>query len=392
MKLKVFSRARSRPGFTLVELLVVIAIIGILIALLLPAVQAARRAAQRMKCSNNLRQLALACHNYVDTWGTLPWNFDTGHTDPNGTPPNSVARGPNNQPIYVDMPFSWLVAALPYMEEQAIYDKIDFITTFGNESNNGLPLEDQPLFNPNLPADDPRQGKNNNLYNRTIVIKTFLCPANSQPAVNGSQNRGYGEGNNYGQHPAARTDYCGNMGHTWGGWRDCGAIPDFVDPAVPTTNVFVRGSFGTPWGGADEWDSDQPRMNGLFWYRGSATLDECIDGTTNTLMIVEDYHWRGSSDLNVQWNYSVQPDSAWMSPLAAICNIRRPINDKNPLHSQGGSGWDVRCHGWSSNHAAGAHGAMADASVQFYSQNIDHYVRYALATRAGGEAVKGLTK
>jgi len=90
---------RKRHGFTLVELLVVIAIIGILIALLLPAVQAAREAARRSQCTNNLKQIALAVHNYHDTYKVFPiGNWTTAY----GT---------------------WLVSLLPFIEQQALADR-----------------------------------------------------------------------------------------------------------------------------------------------------------------------------------------------------------------------------------------------------------------------------
>lgn len=101
------SRNLERRGFTLVELLVVIAIIGILVALLLPAVQAAREAARRMQCSNNLKQMGLACHNYMDTYS--------------GDFPPGAYYQPTKKGSH-----SFAVAMLPYLEQRALYDRYDF--------------------------------------------------------------------------------------------------------------------------------------------------------------------------------------------------------------------------------------------------------------------------
>src|SRR5262245_24366658 len=100
-----------RRPFTLGELLVVIAIIGVLVALLLPAVQAAREAARRMSCSSNLRQLALAMHNYHDTHKTLP--YTTAFWGLDGVPNSN--RG-----------WTWNSFILPYIQQQAAYNQIDF--------------------------------------------------------------------------------------------------------------------------------------------------------------------------------------------------------------------------------------------------------------------------
>lgn len=109
-------RSRS-SGFTLVELLVVIAIIGILIALLLPAVQAAREAARRSQCTNNLKQIGLALHNYHDTSKTFP----PGRMGGDGsTPPNWT--GPYTQ--YNQVGYSGLFCILPFMELQALHDSL----------------------------------------------------------------------------------------------------------------------------------------------------------------------------------------------------------------------------------------------------------------------------
>jgi len=111
----------SQPAFTLVELLVVIAIIGVLVALLLPAVQSAREAARRAQCLNHLKQIGLALHNYESTHKILPpsiqfWNGDDSRTSDN-------------------MRANWIIMVLPFMEQQPLYDKFDFNVTISHSNN-----------------------------------------------------------------------------------------------------------------------------------------------------------------------------------------------------------------------------------------------------------------
>src|SRR5262245_30202090 len=101
-----------QPGFTLIELLVVIAIIGVLIALLLPAVQKVREAANRIKCANNLKQLGLACHNFHDSYGFLP--------------PTRIGRVTPTAPNSADKSYmTWAVLILPYLEQDNLYKQFN---------------------------------------------------------------------------------------------------------------------------------------------------------------------------------------------------------------------------------------------------------------------------
>lgn len=117
-----------RRGFTLVELLVAIAVISLLIALLLPAVQAAREAARRMLCKNNLKQLALALHTYHDAHGVFPLNYGQGpYSDENtGT--------------------SWLQQILPFVDQANLYGKIQFGRPLSDPANSGVAQTTVPLF------------------------------------------------------------------------------------------------------------------------------------------------------------------------------------------------------------------------------------------------------
>ncbi len=131
------SRVNGRSGFTLVELLVVIAIIGILVGLLLPAVQAAREAARRMQCTNNMRQIGLAIHNYESAHRRLPAGW--------------LSNGLTGEPGW-----GWAATILPFMEGTNVHNRIDF----------RFPIEDTV-----------------NEQVRTIVIPSYLCPSDIAPEL-----------------------------------------------------------------------------------------------------------------------------------------------------------------------------------------------------------------
>lgn len=342
---------RVLDGFTLVELLVVIAIIGILVAMLLPAVQAAREAARRSSCSNNLKQLGLAIHNYADTYKTMPWNSDSAWTPRTG------------QPQAAWMQFSWIVSALPFMEQQPLYSKIVFNTQY------------------TMDGQIPGGASNVNLALAQSVLEGVQCPSNDQEPVLDGQMTGYDTGRAV---RAARGDYVGNMGHIWGGWKDCGPVPDFPPPAG-APNYFARNSNpGTPWVNGDS-EPEQVNINGVFKYFGSVRLAQIKDGTSNTLAAFEDMHWQGANTSQPIFSKRPTDDSAWFSPLAAVNTVRNPINLQNKAWHFGTG--DRRCHSWSSYHPGGAQAVLCDGSTRFFPETMDHIVRYAVGVRDDGVSV-----
>ena len=318
-------QTNRRIGFTLVELLVVIAIIGILVALLLPAVQAAREAARRMQCSNNFKQAALAMHNYHTANQTLPMGM-AFHSDSATCPgfPSGFYYG-----------WGWHVALLPYIEQQNIYDEIDF-TSGGSH----------------LPGGREAMG---------YVIEMYICPSDS----NGDR------------------------------WTEC--CSSYNIGPNPTDDVRVTCMAGVA-DSHDHYcaayRAGKTDANGVLFNLSSVRIDDIRDGTSNTLLIGEvtggmgSHPSQGTTYLGYTWqNWAVQDTAQGINGPGSIPGGRDDSVD--PIDGDGGNRHDELYDevGFSSYHPGGAFFAFGDGSVHFISENINQVTLESLATRAGGEIV-----
>jgi prepilin-type N-terminal cleavage/methylation domain-containing protein/prepilin-type processing-associated H-X9-DG protein len=317
------ARSRVRPAFTLIELLVVIAIIGILIGLLLPAVQKVRESAARIKCGNNLKQLVLACHNYHDTYNKFPVN-NIYTFDP--TMPN----------------WSWIAHVLPYIEQANLYNQIGLANATPPNINQCLPQIATELTNLYCPSDPVSlQGVQSHVANYDM-----LDPVQGPLTY-------------------AVSNYKGNMGSNWGGGAPgsglwWGTDPQWCnfDPNNTDPNTTYDGCGA---GNGIIWDSNRP-----------TSISMIADGTSGTIMIGEAL---SGQDYMNSWAHS---DNA-IATTSYAPNATQANGQPYPPDQ-----WWNR-YAFTSNHSNGVQFAMADGSVAFITNSVQLTLFRALGTRAVGE-------
>jgi prepilin-type N-terminal cleavage/methylation domain-containing protein/prepilin-type processing-associated H-X9-DG protein len=386
--LEVLVMYRERRAFTLVELLVVIAIIGILIALLLPAVQAAREAARRMQCSNNLKQIGIAEHNYLDRSKT----FTPGLL----VSANLSALAGTGDPSVSGC--SWPVLLLPFMEQTTIGQQWDFRFPAASSDTQ---LAAWGFSTSGTAGEDPWERNARVAQN---VIDAYVCP--SAPDANART--------------VEQTITTGSLlpapvplpGANW----TCTYAPiDYAPVTFIAGSAFQVAAYTSdPAAGAI-----QPKLGALtiVWPDGASALDPSLanyssrlesitDGTSNTLLVAErlggnDIYIKGGkkvADTSVIYSGAVDSGTGnngggWANPMNGWVEFNASTfngtNGATPPDVQGGQ-CAINCcsylgYGFYSMHPGGVNILLADGSTRFLSENTMPHVIGSLITRSCGE-------
>jgi prepilin-type N-terminal cleavage/methylation domain-containing protein/prepilin-type processing-associated H-X9-DG protein len=365
--------SRSHRGFTLVELLVVIAIIGVLVALLLPAVQAAREAARRSQCTNNLKQIVLGCHNFHDTYGTVP-NIVSYTPTGGGGSTGGFGAG-----------WGFLPFLLPYVEQKPLFDTINFnsnvccgslkqvhdaiIPAFSCPSD---PLGKGFLSDRGLPTATCNDGTGTLTFSGTVtngIAPVSATVARTRPS---SYLGSFGDG-------FVLADTVGYSVGVSGKNYGCGGCSEQSGSTVAGPNCPTP---GIGWGGG-------PDHRGIWDYRNSRPpirFAQITDGLSNTIMI--------GHISSIAAGY----DMVWFTNTGSTIGTSLPINfnvapsvQQRAFYCPGCSltGTPWRGRGFQCHHPGGVTVGMCDGSVTFVNQNISQNTFNAMGSRGGGETIQG---
>jgi prepilin-type N-terminal cleavage/methylation domain-containing protein len=333
------SRFKARQGFTLVELLVVIAIIGILVALLLPAVQAAREAARRMQCGNNLKQLGLAMHNYHDTYKVFPM----GVMNP-GINPGSATALPYLATCSVTCRNTpWTLFILPFIEQQPLHDQIDFRLAMGpaQRSGAGPAIHQGALF-------------------ANTSVGVFQCP--SDPLYLDPQQIA---GNaHYGIVNGRRSSYWFPLVQSPGRLEDTTVHWDRDTRVFAATHPVYPGA----------------PVRAMFGINGAARIGDVTDGTSNTMMLAETPFKKNATVYGPYWTAWNYTSGIEFSTSAVAINRKNGcvVNGRPTCPTAWGAG---------SKHPGGMQMALADASVRFISETVPWELCQILTMIGDGQVV-----
>jgi len=354
------NRLRVRRGFTLVELLVVIAIIGILVALLLPAIQAAREAARRTQCTNNLKQLVLAAHNFGDTYKGLP-------------PIVSHSEGP-----------TFFMHILPYIEQQALYD------LYHGGATNPAGEVTHVRYWDNKNYEIIRDGLGEQTHQG---IAAFHCPSYRTADVQRGGGNAKGPKGDYAVvfMQGRASDLNLNNQATEDGWWNHHNATSLGDinrqkGAIKTANAVAQPQTATISG------HDSRRETAQF----QQTLTSIKDGTSNTVMLGEKFwtegEWGRACCDNDRVDGSVFNQTGSWREYNVARNMRFAL--RPGLAKPGGDGWNnpartsaARAAGFGSAHPGVVQFALCDGSVIPVSYSIDIFMQWRLADATDGETV-----
>jgi prepilin-type N-terminal cleavage/methylation domain-containing protein len=317
---------RSRPGFTLIELLVVIAIIAVLIGLLLPAVQAAREAARRAQCTNNLKQIGIALHNYHDAVGSFPTSFwrNTKGYDNQGGPRNSG--------------HSWIAMTLPFMEQKPVYDAVNF------------------SISPNMP---------DNHTALMTTIKVLMCPSDPSPTFSNVPRADTGVGwdftNNRSLNSGPKLNYFGNIGDN--------NNDDQTYWPFQSLPIYRDNGFG-------EWNTETGVM---CRQGGTVSIRDITDGTSNTFLCGE------SLFESCDWFTWPNPNGTTASTVVPI-NWKILTHNYDVNNRYDSFNWRVG-FGFRSQHPGIVQFLFCDGRVAAIKESINRNTYRWLSTRAGGEVL-----